>query len=82
MSDTPSFNDTSKSVTFSDTDNINDFVLSENLIDSDLFFKESISEVDFVSDFSSVDLDFENVVFLLSQIGHQVVLSVGNNSDN
>ncbi len=38
--------------------------------------------VDFGADiFSSVDLDFKDVVFLLSQVGQQVHLSVDNSSD-
>jgi hypothetical protein len=39
MSNTPSFHDTGKSLTFGDTDYVNDLILSEDLINSDFLFE-------------------------------------------
>ena len=79
MSDSPSLNDTGKSFTFGDTEDINDFVLSENVINPDFLFEEPMDKVDLVSNsLSTVDLDFEDVVLLLSEVGEQVVLSMHN----
>lgn len=80
MSSSPSVHHTLESVTLGDTNDINNFVLSENVIDSDLLLEETVSEIDFISGgLSTVDLDFEDVVLLLSKVG-EVVLSVGNSS--
>lgn len=83
MSNTPSLHDTGKSFTLCDTDNVNDFVLAEDLIDSDFLLKEPVGEVNFLRNvFSSVDLDFKNVVLLLSQVSHQVGLGVDDSPNN
>ncbi len=82
MSDSPSGNDTLESVTLGDTDHIKYFILTEDVINSDFFLKESLDERNFVSNsFSSVDLDFEDVVLLLSQVFKEVVLSVDDSSN-
>lgn len=80
MSGSPSVHDTLESVTLSDTDDIDNLVLSEHVVDSDLLLEETVGEVDLISgSLSTVDLDFEDVVLLLSEIG-EVVLGVGNGS--
>jgi len=82
MSDSPSGNDTLESVTLGDTNNIKNFILAEDVINSNFFLEESLDERNFVSNsFSSVDLDFEDVVLLLSQVFKEVVLSVNDSSN-
>ena len=83
MSNTPSLHDTGKSLTFGHTQNVQNFVLSENLIDSDFLFEEFVSEFNLISNgFSSVDLNFEDVVFLLSNVVEEVVLGMSDGSNN
>lgn len=80
MPDSPSVHDTLESVTLGDSNNIDNLVLSEDVIDSDLLLEEAVGEVDLISSsLSTIDLDFEDVVLLLSEVG-EVVLSVGNSS--
>ena len=82
MSGSPSGHDTSKSFTLGDTNNINEFILIEDIVDSDVLIEEGVSEGNLISDgFSSVDLDFEDIVLLLSDVFHKVVLGVDNSSD-
>ena len=79
----PSLHDTGESFTFGDTDNVDEFVLGEHLVDSDLLLEVLETEVDFLSDvLSAVDLDFEDVVPLLSETLQKVLLSVGDDSHN
>jgi hypothetical protein len=66
MFDTPSLNDTLETFTLGDTDNIDHFVLVENGINFDFFFEVSLGEVNLLSGSSSVNLDFEDVILLLS----------------
>ena len=83
MSDSPSLHDTGESFALSDSDDIDEFVLIEDVVDSDFLFEEGLGEVDFVTDgFASVDLDFEDIVLLLSEVFHQVVLGVADGSNN
>ena len=82
MSYTPSGHDTLESVTFSDTNNVKNVVLTEDVIDSDFLLEESLDERNFISNgLSSVNLDFEDVVLLLSQVLKEVVLSVDDSSN-
>lgn len=81
MSDTPSLDDASESFTLGNTDNIDQLVFTEDLIDSNFLFKEAVGEVNLVTDgFSTVDLDFEDVVLLLSEVVQKVHLGVCNGS--
>jgi len=64
-----SFNDTLETFTFGDTDNIHHFILREDGVNFNFFFEIAISEIDLLGGGTSVNLDFENVVFLLSQLG-------------
>ena len=83
MSNTPSLHDTGESVTLGDTNDVKNVVLTEDVVDSDFLFEQSLDESDLISDgFSSVDLDFEDVILLLSQVLEEVVLSVYNCSHN
>jgi len=77
MSNSPSFDDSSESFSLSYSQNVNDLILSEDLINSELLFKESSSEGDLISNrFSSVDLYFKDVVLFLSDVLDEVVLGV------
>lgn len=78
---TPSGSDTLSSVTLGDTNGVQALVLSEDFIDIDLLFEKTSGEVDFGSDVSAVDLEFDDVSLLLSewQVLH---LSVGQESDD
>jgi len=81
MSDAPSLDDTGESLTLSNTDDVDDFVLSEDVVDADLLFEVGVGEVDLFSDgLSTVDLDFEDVVLLLSEVLEEVVLGVHDGS--
>ena len=68
MFNSPSFDNTLESFTFSNTDNIDHFILTENGINSDLFFEEFLNEVNFLDSGSTVNLNFEDVIFLLSEL--------------
>lgn len=66
VSNPESFDDSGEPFTSGDTDDVDHFVLGENLVRFDFFFEEVGSEIYFFSDGSSVDLDFVDVVFFLS----------------
>lgn len=77
----PSLHDTGETFTLGDTNDINGLVLSEDLIDLDFLFEVLEAEVNLGSNIlSTVDLDFEDIVSLLSEVFHQVHLSVGDDS--
>lgn len=81
MSHTPSLDDTGVSLTLSDTDDVNDLILSEDVVDSDLLLEVGVGEVNLLTDgLSTVDLDLEDVVLLLSEVLEQVVLGVHDGS--
>ena len=83
MADTPSFHNTSKSFTLSDTNDVNKLVLREDTINSDFLFEEGVNEGNLISGgLSSIDLNFENVVLFLSEVFQEVVLSVDNGSND
>lgn len=66
MFNSVSFDNTLESFTSGDTDNVNHFILIENGVNFNFFFEISVSEINLLSGRSTIDLDFENVVFLLS----------------
>ncbi len=83
MSHTPSLHDTGKSFTLGHTNDVNDLILSKDVIDSDFLLEETVSEVDLIGDsLSSVDLDLEDVVLFLSDVLDEVVLGVHDGSNN
>jgi hypothetical protein len=63
-----SFDDSLESFTFGDSQDIQHFILLEDGINSDFLFEKVVGEVNFLSDGSSVNLDFNNVVLLLSEV--------------
>jgi len=67
MFNSKSFDNTLESFTFSDSQDISHFILLENGINSDFFFEKIDSEINFLFNSSSVNLDFNNVIFLLSK---------------
>lgn len=82
MSGSESFHDTSETFTLGDTNDVDQFVLAEHLVDSDFLFEVLVGESDFLSNiFSTVDLDFEDIVLLLTEVSHQLHLGVSNDSD-
>lgn len=78
----PSLDDAGETFTLGDTEDVDHFVLGEDLVDIDWLFEETLGEVDLFGDgFTTVDLDFEDVSLLLSEVqqGH---LGVGNDTDD
>lgn len=82
VSHTPSLDDSSESLTLGDSEDIKDLVLTENVVNSDFLLEESMGEGNLIGNASSVDLDLEDVVLLLSEVLEEVVLSVNDGSDN
>jgi len=83
VSHTPSLYNSSKSLSLGHINHVHNLILTEDLIDSDFLLEESVGEVDLITDsFAPVDLDLEDIVFLLSDVGKQVVLGMGNSSDH
>jgi len=78
---TPSAGYTLSSVTLSDTNAIGVVVGFEDGTDSDLLFKETFGEVDFGGRVTSVNLEFDDVSFLLFEWKH-LHLGVGDESNN
>ena len=79
--DTESLDGSAHSLTFGDSDDIDLLVLLEDLVDLDFLFKEFVAEVNLLGDSSTVDLDFKDVVLLLSQVEF-VHLGVADGSDD
>lgn len=78
---TESLGNTSVSLTLGDTEDIDHFILTEDLGNSDFLFEVLLGEVNLLGDGTTIDLDFEDVSLLLSQV-ELVQLGVGNNSDD
>jgi hypothetical protein len=78
---TPSAGYTLSSVTLSDTNAIGVVVGFEDGSDSDLLFKETFGKVDFGGGITSVNLEFDDVSFLLFEWKH-LHLGVGDESNN
>lgn len=81
MFNSESFDDSLESFTFGNSQNIQHFVALENRVNSDFFFEKVISEINFGGDISSVNLDFNDVIFLLSKV-EEFHLGGGENSNN
>jgi len=73
--------DTFVTLTLSNTENVNHFILVDDLGDSDFLFEVLSGEVDLLGDVTTVNLDFKNVSLLLSKV-KLVQLSVDDDSDN
>jgi hypothetical protein len=81
VSNSESLDDSGNSLTLGDSQNVDHLILVKDRINFNFFFEESLGEIDFLRDVSSVDLDFDDVIFLLSEV-QQFHLGVGNNSDD
>lgn len=79
--DTESADDTFVTFTLGDTEDVDHFVLVEDLGNSDFLLEVLSGEVDLLGDGTSVDLDFEDVSSLLSEV-ELIHLGVDDNSDN
>jgi len=77
----PSAGYTLSSVTLSDTDAVGVVVVGEDFVDWDLLFEETLGEVDLGSGVATVDLELDDVSFLLLE-WDEFHLGVGNKSDN
>jgi hypothetical protein len=66
--DTESSNNTLHTETFSDTVNINALVHLEDIADSNFLFEEVLAEINLIGCGTTVNLDFHNVSFLLSEL--------------
>jgi len=76
-----SLGDSCVSFTLGNTENVNHFILIEDLGDSDFLFKVLLGEIDLLGDGTSVDLDFEDMSLLLSEV-ELINLGVYDNSDD
>jgi len=78
---TESLGDTSVTLTLSNTENVNHFIIIEDGADSDFLFEVLLGEVNLLGDGTTVYLDFLNVSLLLSEV-ELIHLSVDDNSDD
>jgi len=78
---TESGGDTFVSLTLGNTENVNHFIVVNDLGDSDFLFEVLLGEINLLGEASTVNLDFENTSLLLSEV-ELIELSVDNNSDN
>jgi len=78
---TESGGDTFVTFTLGNTEDIDHFVLVEDLGNSDFLFEVLSGEIDLLGDSTTVDLDFEDMSSLLSKV-KLVQLSVDDDSDN
>lgn len=65
---------------FCDTNDINVLILFEDLVNFDFLFEEFVTKINFVGNSSTIDLDFKDVILLLTEVQF-IKLGVGNNSD-
>jgi len=78
---TESLGNTSVTLTLGDTEDVDHFVLVEDLGNSDFLFEMLLGEVDLLGDGTTVDLDFEDVSLLLSKV-ELIQLGVDDDSDD
>ncbi len=79
-SDTPTAHDTVNTVTLGDTDEVNHLILREDGINGDLLLEEGLSEVNLLSNGTTVDLDLHQVSLLLE--AGLLNLGVSEDTDN
>jgi len=73
--------DTFVTLTLSNTEDIDHFILIDDAGDSDFLFEVLLGEINLLGDITTVNLDFKDVSLLLSEV-ELIKLSVDNNSDN
>lgn len=81
VSNSESLDNSGDSLTLGNSEDIDHLVLLEDLINLDLLLEESVGEINLLGNSSSVDLNFDDVVLLLSEV-ELVHLGVGNDSDD
>jgi len=81
MFSTESLSDTCVTFTLGNTENVDHFILIDDLGDSDFLFEMLLGEVNLLGDGTTVNLDFEDVSLLLSEV-ELIELGVDDNSDN
>ena len=81
VADTESLHDTTESLTFCDTKDIEVLVLLEYGVNAHLLLEQVITEFDLVFDGATVELDLHNVVLLLSDV-QKLHLGVGDHSNH
>jgi len=77
----PTGNDTFDTVTLGDADDVDHFVLGEDVLDGDGLFHQSAGEVDLLGDRAAVQLDLVNVGLLLT-LTKKFDLRVRDDADN
>lgn len=78
MLNTVSLHDTLEPFTLGHSEHVDHLVLVEHRVDLHFFLKVVIGEVHLLLGRTSVDLDLEHVVLLLSQLGESLHLSADN----
>lgn len=81
VSNSESLDNSGDSLTLGNSEDIDHLVLLEDLINLDLLLEKSVGEINLLGNSSSVNLDFDDVVLLLSEV-ELVHLGVGNDSDD
>lgn len=81
MLDSVSLDNTLGSFSLGDSHDIHVLILLENTVDGDFLFEQSSGEINLLGYISSIDLDFHDVVLLLSKVQF-VHLGGSNHSDN
>lgn len=81
VSNSESLDNSGDSLTLGNSEDIDHLVLLEDLINLDLLLEKSVGEINLLGNSSSVNLDFDDVVLLLSEVEF-VHLGVGNDSDD
>jgi len=77
----PTRSDTLEAFSLGDTNNVDHFILSKDLLDGDLLFEVLSGKVNLVSDGSTVQLDFHNMSLLLATF-QKGLLGMADHTDN
>jgi len=80
--DVESLDNTTGSLTSGDRNSINHLIFLEDRFDSDFLLEVILSPLDLSSNITTIDLDFHEVRFLLSEVLKLINLGSGENSDN
>ncbi len=82
MLNAPTFDDALESLTLGDSDHVDHFVCAEDRVNLNFLFEVGVSKIDFLGCGATVDLDFEHMVLLLSQVGEESQLGGDYGSHN
>lgn len=78
----PSLDDALETLTAGNTDDIDHFVLVEDGVDLNFLFEVVVGKVNLLGDGATVDLDFEDVVLLLAELGEGLKLGGADSTDD